>query len=180
MASTFNTCKDTNAALREHLAKGQAPYAIILSCSDSRLPPELIFDKSPGEIFVVRVAGNVPDPLVLGSIEYAVEHLGSSLIMVLGHERCGAVTATVEAKGHVEGNIGDIVKRIAPAAQRAKQEMAGHPKPEIVESAIDINIDMVSQNLTRQSKVLKEFVDNNKLRIIPAKFDLDTGKVSLR
>jgi carbonic anhydrase len=89
--------KKCSQSVRESLAKGQNPYAIILSCSDSRVPPEIIFDKALGEIFVVRVAGNVPDPIVLGSIEYAEEHLGSPLIMVLGHERRGAVTASYAA-----------------------------------------------------------------------------------
>ena len=108
-------------ATRTSLAKSQKPYAIILTCSDSRIPPEIVFDKGLGEIFVVRVAGNIPDPVVLGSIEYAAEHLGSSLIMVLGHERCGAVTATVDSKGKSTGsaNIDAIMNVIKPSVKLA-------------------------------------------------------------
>ena len=105
-------------ASRAALAKSQSPYAIILTCSDSRVPPELLFDSGLGELFVIRVAGNIPDPVVLGSIEYAAEHLGTPLVMVLGHERCGAVTATVDAKGKAHGNIGAIVKAIALPSKR--------------------------------------------------------------
>ena len=109
---------------RTSLSKSQKPYAIILSCSDSRVPPELIFDKGLGEVFVVRVAGNIPDPVVLGSIEYAAEHLGSPLVMVLGHERCGAVTATVDSKGKTTGsaNIDAIVKAIEPNMKLATKD----------------------------------------------------------
>ncbi len=183
--SKMNACTETTTAAREKLAKGQKPYAIILSCSDSRVPPEIIFDKSLGEIFVVRVAGNVPDPVVLGSIEYAAEHLGSPLVMVLGHERCGAVTATVDAKGKVEGNIGAIVKTIAPAVKKAKKECKDckacdlKDKGKLVECAIDENTKMVAANLTKQSPVLRHLVKEGKLKIVAAKYDLDDGKVTL-
>lgn len=167
------------AATRESLAKGQKPYAIILSCSDSRVPPEILFDKGLGEIFVVRVAGNIPDPIVIGSIEYAAEHLGSPLIMVLGHERCGAVTAAVTAKGKPEGNIGAIIKTIAPAVQQAKKQYKGTDQAQLVETAADDNVKMVAANLTKKSKLLKELVTEGKLKIVTAKYDLDDGKVTL-
>jgi len=163
---------------RSGLAKSQKPYAIILSCSDSRVPPEIIFDKSMGEIFVIRVAGNVPDPIVLGSVEYAVEHLGSPLIVVLGHERCGAVTAAVDAKGKPEGNIGAIVKEIAPAVKQAKKEAAGKSKPELVETAIDDNIRLVAANISKRSSVIKHLLKEGKVKIMTAKYDLDDGKVT--
>ena len=166
-------------SVRESLSKGQKPYAIILSCSDSRVPPEIIFDKGLGEIFVVRVAGNVPDPIVLGSIEYAAEHLGSPLIMVLGHERCGAVTAAVDAKGEPEGNIGAIVKTIAPAVAKARGEYKGNDKAQLVEAAIDDNIKLVEANITKESPVLKELAKEGKIKIVAAKYDLDDGKVTL-
>ncbi len=171
--------KMCSLGVRESLAKGQKPYAVILSCSDSRVPPEVIFDKGLGEIFVIRVAGNVPDPIVLGSIEYAAEHLGSPLVMVLGHERCGAVTATVEAKGEPEGNIGAIVRTIAPAATKAKKEYKGKDKAQLIETAIDDNIRLVEVNLTKQSTVLRHLVKEGKLKIVAAKYDLDDGKVTL-
>ncbi|MGZ3515325.1 MAG: carbonic anhydrase [Thermodesulfobacteriota bacterium] len=177
--SRMTACGEANAAAREKLANTQKPYAVILSCSDSRVPPEIIFDKGLGEIFVVRVAGNVPDPIILGSIEYAVEHLGSTLVMVLGHERCGAVTAAVDAKGKPEGNIGVIIKAIAPAVKQAKTEYKGKEKPELVETAINDNVKLVAADLTKQSSVLKHFVEQGKVKIVGAKYDLDDGKVSL-
>jgi len=170
---------------RESLAKGQNPYAIILSCSDSRVPPEIVFDKGLGEIFVVRVAGNIPDPIVLGSIEYAAEHLGSPLIMVLGHERCGAVTAAVEAKRKQEGNIGAIVKAIAPAVVKAKKECKDckscdmKDKSKLIECAIDENVQLVARNLTKQSPLIAKLVKEQKVKIVAAKYDLDDGKVTI-
>jgi len=175
----MGACRESDMAKREALATGQKPYAIILSCSDSRVPPEIIFDKSMGELFVVRVAGNIPDPVVLGSIEYAAEHIGTPLIMVLGHERCGAVTATVDSKGKGHGNIGAIVKTIAPAAQKAMKVAKGKSKAEIVEAATDANVQMVAASLTKQSPVLKKLATEGKIKIVTAKYDLDDGKVTL-
>jgi carbonic anhydrase len=174
-----------DVAAREKLAKGQKPYAIVLSCSDSRVPPELIFDRGLGEIFVVRDAGNVTDPIILGSIEYAAEHIGSPLIVVLGHERCGAVTATVDANGKGEGNIGAIVKAISPALKKVKGECKKHKecdkkdKAKLIECVVDTNARMVAANLVKQSKVIAELVKEGKVRIVAAKYDLDDGKVTL-
>jgi len=179
MESKMRACGEATAAAREKLARAQKPYAVILSCSDSRVPPEIIFDKGLGEIFVVRVAGNVPDPIVLGSIEYAAEHLGSPLVMVLGHERCGAVTAAVEAEGEPEGNIGAIIKAIAPAVKQAKMEYKGKEKAELVEAAINGNVRLVAANLIKQSSVLEHFVKERKVKVVAAKYDLDDGKVTL-
>ena len=167
---------------RKKLASGQAPSAVILSCSDSRVPPELLFDEGLGEIFVVRVAGNVADPVILGSIEYAAEHLGSPLIMVLGHERCGAVTATVDANGKAHGNIGTIVKAIAPALKKTKATVNGDAAKDratFVESVIDANIGLVKQNLTKQSPVLAKLAKEGKIKIVTAKYDLDDGTVTV-
>jgi carbonic anhydrase len=175
----MGACASSDAAAREKLARTQHPYAIILSCSDSRVPPELIFDKALGEIFVVRVAGNVADPIVLGSIEYATEHLGSPLIMVLGHERCGAVTAAVNAKGKPEGNIGAIVKAIEPAAKKAKVIKKGKSNEEVVECAVTVNAQSVAADLTKKSKVLAEQLKEGKIKIVAARYDLDDGKVTL-
>ena len=169
-----------DATTRRSLTKGQSPHAIILCCSDSRVPPEIIFDQGLGEIFVVRVAGNVPDPIVLGSIEYAAEHLGSPLIMVLGHGRCGAVTAAVAARGKPhEGNIGAILEAIAPAVSQAEKEGAGRDGAELVEAAIDGNIRLVCRSLSTQSEVIKELADAGKVKIVGAKYDLEDGRVTL-
>lgn len=178
----------SDAASRAAISKSQKPYAVILSCSDSRVPPEIIFDKGLGEIFVIRVAGNIPDPIVLGSIEYAVEHIGTPLVMVLGHERCGAVTATVGAKGKPEGNIGAILKTIAPAIKNAAKDCDAckgeakckeTKKDEYVECAINANLKTVTANLTKKSSVLKHMVEQGKVKIISAKYDLDDGLVTI-
>jgi carbonic anhydrase len=180
----------SDAAVRMSLAKSQKPYAVILTCSDSRVPPEIIFDKGLGEIFVVRVAGNIPDPVVLGSIEYAVEHLGSTLIMVLGHERCGAVTAAVDSKGKSTGsaNIDAIVKVIKPniklafndcVACKGNKKCAETNKSEFVECVIDANAKTVAANLSKNSMILKHLAEEKKIKIVPAKYDLDDGIVTL-
>jgi carbonic anhydrase len=180
----------SDSSARMALANSQKPYAIILACSDSRVPPEIIFDKGLGEIFVVRVAGNIPDPIVLGSIEYAVEHLGSTLIMVLGHERCGAVTATVDSKGKSTGsaNIDAIVKVIRPntklaandcVACKGNKKCAETNKSEFVECVIDANAKTVAANLPKSSKILKHLAEEKKIKIVAAKYDLDDGIVTL-
>jgi carbonic anhydrase len=161
-----------------------------LTCSDSRVPPEIVFDKGLGEIFVVRVAGNVPDPVILGSIEYAAEHLGSPLVMVLGHERCGAVAATVGAKGKSTGsvNIDAIVKAISPNIKNAAKECeacrgeakcAETKKDAFIECVVDANAKTVAAGLIKKSKILKHLVEEKKLKIVAAKYDLDDGIVTL-
>lgn len=172
-------CQRTTKETRSTLSKGQKPYAIILACSDSRVPPEIIFDKTFGEIFVVRVAGNVPDPIVLGSIEYAAEHIGSPLIMVLGHERCGAVITSVDAHGKPEGNIGAIIKTIIPAVKKAKQGAKVKSKEELVEKAVDYNIRLAAENIIKKSPIIKHLVKEEKVKIVKAKYDLDEGNVTL-
>ena len=175
----MTSCTKTTKETIETLSKGQNPYAIILSCSDSRVPPEVVFDTTLGELFVVRVAGNIPDPVILGSIEYAAEHLGSPLVMVLGHERCGAVTAAFDARGTPGGNIGAIIQTIAPAVKKAKQAAMGKTKDELVEAAIDDNIRLAAENLTKQSPVIKRLVKDGKVRIVRARYHLDDGTVIL-
>ncbi|MEW6380883.1 MAG: carbonic anhydrase [bacterium] len=159
---------------RTELVKGQHPFAIILSCSDSRVPPEIVFDQGLGDLFVVRVAGNVVDDLALGSIEYAAEHLGVPLIMVLGHEKCGAVTATVEGGGKAPGHIDAVVKAIKPAVEKVKDQPGDK-----VENATRANIDMVVEQLKTSKPVLAELVKDGKLMIVGARYDLDTGVVEV-
>jgi carbonic anhydrase len=190
VANKMTSAAQCDSAARTALAKSQKPYAIILTCSDSRLPPEIIFDKGLGEIFVVRVAGNIADPVVLGSIEYAAEHLGSPLVMVLGHERCGAVTATVDAKGKSTGsaNIDAIIKTVEPNVQLATKnceackgeaKCAETKKSEFVECVIEANTKTVAASLTKKSAILKHLVEEKKLKIVAAKYDLDDGTVTL-
>ena len=163
-------------ARRAELVKGQAPSAVVLTCSDSRVAPEYIFDQGLGDIFVIRVAGNVTDQVALGSIEYAVEHLHSSLIVVLGHDSCGAVGAAVKG-GEPEGNIGAIVKKIAPSVSKARA--AGKTGDDLLNAAIIENARSVAANLTKDSTVIKHLVDEKKVKIVPAKYSLATGKVEM-
>jgi carbonic anhydrase len=190
VANKLTLGSKSDATSRKALANSQKPYAVILSCSDSRVPPEIIFNKGLGEIFVVRVAGNVPDPVVLGSIEYAAEHLGTGLIMVLGHKRCGAVKATVEAKGKSTGskNIDAIVKTISAsektaakdcAACKADKKCAESKAAEFAECLADANAKNIAANLTKQSGILKHLVHEKKIKIVAAKYDLDDGLVTL-
>ena len=180
----------STAKARAALAASQKPYAVVLTCSDSRVPPEIIFDKGLGELFVIRVAGNIPDPVVLGSIEYAVEHLGTPLVVVLGHERCGAVTAAVTANGKSTGSphIDAIAKTIEPNIEAAAHDCAickgeanclETKKKEFVECVTDHNAKSVAANLTKESALLRHLVEEKKVRITAAKYDLDDGKVTL-
>lgn len=168
-----STHPDQTKQHRTALAKSQAPFAVILSCSDSRVPPELVFDAGLGSLFVVRVAGNITDDAILGSIEYAVEHLGAPLVMVLGHERCGAVTAATQS-GELEAHITSLVHAIKPAVDAAKGQ-PGDP----VDNAIAANVRMVVKQLSASREILGKHVDEHKLTIIGAQYDLDTGAVEL-
>jgi len=180
--NTAELKKEATVKTRQEVALGQHPFAIVITCSDSRLPPEIIFNQGLGEIFVVRVAGNIVAPHELGSIEYAIEHLGARLVMVLGHERCGAVTATYEAHEagvHVEGNIGSLVESIEPAVVSALAHGASGTKGEIVEECIVENIKLVSEQIEAQSPIVKEFIEKGEVKIVKAKYDLDDGIVTL-
>jgi carbonic anhydrase len=169
--------KDLGDNKRKELLKGQKPFAIVITCSDSRVPPELLFDQGLGDIFVIRVAGNVVDPIALGSIEYGAEHLHSPLLVILGHEKCGAVGATLDAKGKPEGNIGAIVKKIQPAAAAAKKK--GGSKDEMTETAIHENVINVYKDIMKNSSIIKHLADAGKLKIVGGEYMLSTGKVEM-
>lgn len=158
----------------KEVASGQKPEAIILGCADSRVPPEVIFDEGIGDLFVVRVAGNVAEPATTGSVEYAAEHLHVPLVVVLGHHKCGAVKATAEVHGPVEGNIGSIVKEIQPAVETARKNPG---KEGLVDDAVHENVRLVAGQLVSESEVLKHLVHEGKLKIVTAVYDLDSGKV---
>lgn len=168
--------KDIGDNRRGELVKGQHPFAVILSCSDSRVPPEHIFDQGLGDIFVVRVAGNVADPIELGSVEYAVEHLGSPLILVLGHQMCGAVKATVEG-GKPEGNIGSIVKKIEPAVKKARAKVK--EKDKVLDAAILENVKNTALALTQKSAVIKHLLEEKKIKITAGVYNMTTGRVEI-
>lgn len=158
---------------RMELTSGQHPFATIVSCSDSRVPPEIIFDQGLGDLFVIRVAGNVIDDLALGSIEYAADHLSVPLIMVLGHEKCGAVTATVEG-GEAHGHLDAFMNAIKPAVEKAKALPGDR-----VDNAVIANVKMVVEQLQSSKPILAELVKEGKLKIVGARYDLDTGAVEI-
>ena len=164
---------DQTIGRRQDLAKGQQPFAIILTCSDSRVPPEVYFDQGLGDIFVVRTAGNVINDHVIGSIEYAVEHLKAPLLLVIGHERCGAVAAAVSG-GHVAGHIGSIVESIAPAVKAA----AGKPG-DPVDVTVTTHALLTAEALRTSDPILAAAVKAGHLTVLAARYDLDTGRVDL-
>ena len=160
-------------ALRQHeLASGQHPHAEILSCADSRVPPEIIFDQGLGDLFVVRVAGNVASDVEVGSLEYGAEHLHIPLLVVLGHEQCGAVTAAVQG-GPFEGQINALVNLIKPAVEKSRG-LPGDP----VANAVRTNVAMVVKELRSSTPILSELVTHHKLKIVGAVYSLQTGLVT--
>jgi carbonic anhydrase len=156
--------------------ESQHPYAIVVACADSRLSPEILFDESLGRLFVIRVAGNVVDPVVLGSVEYAAEHLHVELILVLGHESCGAVQAAV-AGGHVSPNIRALVERIKPAVIAARSKKLD--EAETLNAAIKENVLLQTERLVKESDLIKELVHEAKLEIIGGVYNLHSGRVEM-
>jgi len=159
-------------ARRAEVAKGQHPFASVLACSDSRTPPEIIFDRGLGVLFTVRVAGNVADQVVIESLDYSVTHLGVRVVMVLGHRRCGAVIAAVE--GHEEeGDVGPMLSELKPAVA-ASRGMPGDP----VENAVRENVKLVVKNLATSTE-LSAMVNSGELKIVGGIYDLETGTIEL-
>lgn len=159
------------------LTAGQAPFATILSCSDSRVVPEILFDQSQGSLFVVRVAGNILTTDGLASIEYAVKILGSKLVMVLGHEACGAVAAAIEVVNEnaaLPGHLPQLVRSIEPAVMAAN----GMEGP-LLDNAIDWNVKLVQEQLGRAGPIVSAAVQAGSLKIAGGVFDLATGEVEL-
>lgn len=147
------------------------PFAVTLSCSDSRVPPEVIFDCGLGDLFVVRNAGNIINDEVLGSIEYAVEYFGTRLVVVMGHNRCGAVSAAVQG-GEFQGHIPSLINAIRPAVERVKSKSGN-----LIENAVNENVAMMVEKLKSTSPVLKRFIKNDNLNITGALYDMDNGNV---
>ncbi len=168
-----------DVAYRRTVAAAQHPFATILACADSRVAPELIFDQGLGDLFVTRVAGNVSDDAILASIEYSVIHLGSTLIMVLGHERCGAVKATVDAlDGHgspddVDTKIGALASLITPAVRAVPNGTVDK-----IDAAVSLNATHTAGEIFANSRPLRSRVLAGKLKIVAARYDLDDGLVT--
>src|SRR6185369_4646549 len=157
---------------RRQLVSGQHPHAEILSCSDSRVPPEIVFDQGLGDLFIVRVAGNVATDTEIGSLEYGAEHLHIPLLLVLGHESCGAVTAAVQG-GEAEGHIKALVNLIKPAVEKSRG-IAGDP----ITNAVSANVRLVVEQLRSSTPVLSKLVADGRLKIVGGVYSLETGKVT--
>lgn len=154
---------------RKELVKGQNPIAAILSCSDSRVPSELVFDQGLGDLFIVRTAGHTINDLVIASLEYAVFALGVSLVMVVGHEQCGAVTA-VMTDIVLPGHLPQLAENLRPALESVNKESEN-----AIEQAIKVNSQFTAQYLMERSEVLRTAVEQDKLKIVPAYYELKTG-----
>jgi carbonic anhydrase len=157
-------------------AQGQHPLAAILTCSDSRVPAEIIFDQGIGDLFVVRVAGNVAATDEIGSIEYAVDHLASPLVVVLGHSQCGAVTAVVDDT-KLPPNIASLVAPIKPAVDKAREANPDAAKDVLLKAAITGNVWQAMEDMLRQSPIIREKVKDKQVQVVGALYDLDSGQV---
>jgi carbonic anhydrase len=172
-AKMVHPAQDPEHRLR--VSRGQQPFAVILTCSDSRLPPEVIFDQGLGDLFVVRVAGNVVDAALLGSVEYAVAHLNTPLVVVIGHARCGAVEATLEGIQHnskPHGYIGSLIEAITPAVPVAEQRPG-----DLLENTIRVNAEM-SRDAIAKSSELAGRLKAGEVKVLAAYYSLDDGVVT--
>lgn len=166
---------------RHNLVDCQDPFAIILGCSDSRVPAEIVFDQGLGDLFVIRVAGNIVAPSQVGSIEFAVEHFGTPLVVVLGHTNCGAVMATIKEltdpaplKSH---HVSSIVNRIRPAVEPLFETELRNDEKKLLASCTHANIMASTNQLRHGSQMLEEFIDAGELTIVGAEYSLETGVV---
>ena len=162
---------------REKLVTGQKPLAIVLGCSDSRVSPATLFDQNLGEIFVVRTVGQVLGPTVIASLEYAVDHLQSPMLMILGHEKCGAVTAAIAHEGQAPGNIGRLLGKIQPAIDRARQ--LNTTPEDMVERVTDLHLEELAREVLQISEIITKAVAEGRLRLVTAKYQISSGQVQI-
>lgn len=169
---------DQGVSRLHEISSGQHPFAIVVSCSDSRVPPEIVFDEGLGDLFVVREAGHVADAATLGSIEYAVEHLHAHLVVVLGHENCGAVAAAADVitkNAKPEGHLVTLVDDIRPAIERSQSGSGS-----LVARAVRANVDMVADNIRGSHPILFEHLAHGDVKVVGAVYDLKTGAIEWR
>jgi carbonic anhydrase len=159
---------------RRGLVTGQHPRAIVLSCSDSRLPPEFVFDQTLGELFVVRSAGNVADTVSLASIEYAAEHLHTHLLVILGHEHCGAVTAAAEGEKMPTRNLQSLMEELSPSLAPLKGRLSGEA---LIHQGVEANVVATAEKVLDRSALLDELVKEGKLQVVEGVYDLESGRV---
>ncbi len=165
------TLKKNFIKKRSELLAGQTPFATIITCSDSRVIPEYIFDTNLGDLFVIRVAGNITDKSVLGSIEYGILHCHTPLLVILGHNKCGAVTAACSINCKEENNIDYIIEKIKPALKKV-------PSKDI-EETIEENIKQVIEDILKNSPPIKELKEKRQIEIIGMKYDLEIGEAKI-
>ncbi len=166
---------------RMELVAEQEPFAIILGCSDSRAPAEIVFDQGLGELFVIRVAGNIIAPSLVGSVEFAAERFGTRLVVVLGHSNCGAVAATVdsllESSDAPSKNLASIIDRIKPAVMGLTNTELVQDRASLVDHAVRANVRMSVNHLQHGSAILENLILNDGLMVVGAEYSLETGVV---
>lgn len=171
----------SRADRRKSLTEGQNPFAIILGCSDSRVPAEIVFDQGLGDLFVIRVAGNIVAPSQIGSIEFAAERFGTPLVVVLGHSQCGAVCATLEELERPaesrSPNLSSIVDRIRPAVETLLDTDLRNDRDELIAQAVHANIRTATNQLRHGSAILEHLIQEGRLLVVGAHYSLDTGLV---
>jgi len=171
----------TSQVRRHPLATGQEPFAIILGCSDSRVPAEIVFDGGLGDLFVIRVAGNIVAPSQVGSVEFAADRFGTRLVVVLGHSQCGAILATLEEIGRPSNdqsrNLRSIVDRIRPSVEALLATELGQKPEALVRQAVRANIRASANHLRHGSEVLEQLIQTDGLLVVGAEYSLETGVV---
>jgi carbonic anhydrase len=171
-----------SSSRRHELLEAQHPFATILTCSDSRVPVELVFDQGLGDLFVIRVAGNVVAPSLIGSVEYAAEVLGTQLVIVMGHSRCGAVKATIDVVRGTSAvpteNIGDIVERIRPGIASVLNDASAQDTADVLDSAIGANVRHSVRGLRTGSPLVQQRISEGRLVVLGATYDIGSGRVS--
>jgi carbonic anhydrase len=170
-----------NPTRRSELAAGQEPFAIILGCSDSRVPAEIVFDQGLGDLFVIRVAGNIVASSQIGSVEFAAERFSTPLVVVLGHSQCGAVLATLEElmrpKENQSRNLRSILDRIRPSVEALLATELRHDADTLVRQAVRANVRVSANHLRQGSEVLEQLIEKEELVVVGAEYSLETGIV---
>ncbi len=171
----------TSQTRRNELAAGQEPLAIILGCSDSRVPAEIVFDQGLGDLFVIRVAGNIVASSQVGSVEFAAARYGTRLVVVLGHSQCGAVQATLEGlqqtADHQSRNLRSIVDRVRPSVEALLATELRHDPDALVRHAVRANVRVSTNHLRHGSEILEQLIQSNGLLVVGAEYSLETGLV---
>jgi carbonic anhydrase len=181
VANQMRTLEHAHESRRAELVSGQAPFAIVLGCSDSRVPAELVFDQGFGDLFVIRVAGNIVAPSQVGSVEFAAERYGTSLVVVMGHTQCGAILATLEeltgGAASTSGNLRSIVDRVRPSVSTVIAAARGEDPNALVSLAVRANVRASVDHLRHGSALLERLTERNGLVIVGAEYSLETGVV---